>query len=253
VTSYVIEAGSAPTLANLANFSTGNALTIFQASGVGPGTYYVRVRAQNAAAISAASNEVVVTVGMAMPPGPPTGLSATFRMGSVQLLWIAPASGDRPFTYLIQFGSSSGASDVATVQTGNANTFFDARAGLLGVYHARVVAANAAGVSPASNEVLVDLPGHGTCFGPFEPPTGLVASVTGATLTLNFTPPRFDGSSVVRAGTATGTSDLGHFDVGYPPVVFAGVPRGTYFISVAGRNRDCGVGPFSNEVAITIQ
>jgi len=36
-------------------------------------------------------------------------------------------------------------------------------------------------------------------------------------------------------------------------LVFGGVTRGTYFISVAGRNRDCGVGPFSNEVAITVQ
>jgi hypothetical protein len=39
VTSYIIEAGSAPGLANLANVSTGNALTIFQASGVAAGTY----------------------------------------------------------------------------------------------------------------------------------------------------------------------------------------------------------------------
>lgn len=69
VSTYVIEAGSAPGLANLANFSTGNALTIFQAAGVGAGTYYVRVRAKNPCGTSGPSNEVVVVVGSVVPPG----------------------------------------------------------------------------------------------------------------------------------------------------------------------------------------
>src|SRR3954471_7802828 len=55
VTSYVIEAGSAPGLADLANFVTGSTVTSFSATGIGNGTYYVRVRAQTAAATSGAS------------------------------------------------------------------------------------------------------------------------------------------------------------------------------------------------------
>ena len=61
--SYVLEAGSFPGAANLAIIDTVSALPSFFAPGVGNGTYYVRVRAKNACGVSAASNEVVVTVG----------------------------------------------------------------------------------------------------------------------------------------------------------------------------------------------
>jgi hypothetical protein len=63
---YVLEAGSTPGASNLANFPTGNAATIFVASGVSAGTYYVRIRAMNAGGTSAPSNEVVVVVGTPM-------------------------------------------------------------------------------------------------------------------------------------------------------------------------------------------
>ncbi|HKB12490.1 MAG TPA: matrixin family metalloprotease, partial [Vicinamibacterales bacterium] len=60
---YVIEAGSASGLANLANFSTGSASTSFSAGGVGAGSYYIRVKATNAAGTSGASNESLLIVG----------------------------------------------------------------------------------------------------------------------------------------------------------------------------------------------
>jgi hypothetical protein len=62
VTAYVIEAGSAPGLTDMASFSTGNAATLFSATGVANGTYYVRVKAASAAGTSGASNEVTLTV-----------------------------------------------------------------------------------------------------------------------------------------------------------------------------------------------
>jgi hypothetical protein len=59
-TSYVIEAGSAPGLANLATLPvTGTSRSV---PGVPPGTYFVRIRARNSAGDSSASNEVTVTV-----------------------------------------------------------------------------------------------------------------------------------------------------------------------------------------------
>lgn len=58
---YVIEAGTAPGLANLVNFSTGNAGLALSATAP-PGTYYVRVRAGNAAGMSATSNEAMLIV-----------------------------------------------------------------------------------------------------------------------------------------------------------------------------------------------
>jgi hypothetical protein len=61
--SFVIEAGSFSSGANLANIDTLNTATSFLAPGVGSGTYFVRVRAKNACGVSGASNEVVVRVG----------------------------------------------------------------------------------------------------------------------------------------------------------------------------------------------
>ena len=58
---YLLEAGTAPGLANITTADVGpqTSLTV---GGVPPGTYFVRVRAANVTGDSAPSNEVVVTV-----------------------------------------------------------------------------------------------------------------------------------------------------------------------------------------------
>src|SRR5439155_1104680 len=61
-TYVIVEAGSASGLSNLASFDTGSILPTLTATGVGPGTYFVRTRAKNACGLSAGSNEVVVTI-----------------------------------------------------------------------------------------------------------------------------------------------------------------------------------------------
>jgi hypothetical protein len=62
--SYVVEAGSAPGAADLAWIDTQSPATSYTTSGVGAGTYFVRVRATNGCGVrSSASNEVVVNVG----------------------------------------------------------------------------------------------------------------------------------------------------------------------------------------------
>lgn len=60
-TSYTIEAGSVIGAANLATLST--VTTTYSASNVGAGTYYLRVRAVNAAGSSAPSNEAILVMG----------------------------------------------------------------------------------------------------------------------------------------------------------------------------------------------
>lgn len=62
---YLVEAGSAPGLANLASVPTG---VTSLAANVPAGTYYVRVRALSPCGAGDASNEVVLRVGVTPPP-----------------------------------------------------------------------------------------------------------------------------------------------------------------------------------------
>jgi 5-hydroxyisourate hydrolase-like protein (transthyretin family) len=61
-TSYIIEAGSATGLADLATVNTGNTNTTASFSGVPSGTYHVRLRAVNAQGASVVSNERTIVV-----------------------------------------------------------------------------------------------------------------------------------------------------------------------------------------------
>src|SRR5439155_20641171 len=117
---YRIEAGSAPGLSDLANFATGNTATSFMATGVGAGTFFIRVRAVNAAGAGPASNEVpLVVTGASTPcvgaPGAPGGLTALVNGSTVTLAW--NASEGMPTSYVIEAGSSSGSADLAQFDT----------------------------------------------------------------------------------------------------------------------------------------
>jgi hypothetical protein len=60
--SYVVEAGSFSGGTDLVVSDLGNAGTSMTATGVGAGTYFVRIRARNACGTGTASNEVAVVV-----------------------------------------------------------------------------------------------------------------------------------------------------------------------------------------------
>lgn len=60
--SFIIEAGSASGLANLANLITGTSALSLVVPGVPAGTYFVRVRGINVCGAGLSSNEVVVNV-----------------------------------------------------------------------------------------------------------------------------------------------------------------------------------------------
>ena len=160
-TGYLIEAGSAPGLANLANFATGSTATSFSANGIGNGTYYVRVRAQNAAGTSGPSNESTLVVGSAActsAPGAPGGLTITSSGSTVTLAWGAPGGVCAATSYVLQAGSSAGGSDLANSNVGNTTSYVAAGVGS-GTYYVRVRAANAFGLSGGSNEVVLTVGG----------------------------------------------------------------------------------------------
>lgn len=146
-TAYIIEAGTGPGAANLANFSTGSATTTYSASGIASGVYYVRVRATDSVVTSAPSNEAILTVGGSCAPSAPAGLTASVNGSFVAVQW-SGSSGS--LSYLLEVGSAPGLSNVFLLEVGTTSVSGNVAAT---TYYVRVRARNACGTSGPSNEV----------------------------------------------------------------------------------------------------
>lgn len=152
---YVVQAGSAPGLSNLANVTVGG--PSFTTSGVQAGTYHVRVRALGSVWLSAASNEVAVVVEPVPLPGAPSDLRAVVSAGGgVTLTWSPPSTRGAPNGYVLEAGSEPGLANLARVHLSSAG--FAAAGVAPGEYHVRVRALNAAGSGPASSDTVVTVP-----------------------------------------------------------------------------------------------
>jgi hypothetical protein len=157
-TSYIVEAGSTSGLSDLARLDTGSASTTLVVTNVPDGTYFVRVRARDAAGgESGPSNEAVATVGASCQgvPAAPSNLTALVADSTVTLRWMQPASSCRASGYVVQAGSASGLSDLANVATGSVDTLLTVTGVADGAYYVRVIATTTTGVSAPSNEVIV--------------------------------------------------------------------------------------------------
>ena len=156
VLQYVIEAGSAPGAANIVRLVTANNSTSLIAQAVPNGIYYVRIRAITAAGLSAPSGDISFVVGHASgcvsAPFAPSELAASVRGGTVQLTWGATSGPCGATHYVVQAGSASGFSNLAQISVAGQTLLASAPPG---DYYVRVIAANAAGVSAASNEIVV--------------------------------------------------------------------------------------------------
>ena len=156
VARFLVEAGSAPALTDLARLDTGNSALSLIVNNVPNGTYYVRVRAIGSDGIPGpASNEIVVRVGTcSAAPLAPTGFAAVVNESQVSFSWVAPAGGDPPASYVIEAGSASALSNVVVYDTGTTATGLAAVAPS-GLYYVRVRGRNGCAIGAASNEFIV--------------------------------------------------------------------------------------------------
>lgn len=259
--SYLVEAGTGPGLSNIASFNAGNQATTLTVTDVPAGTYIVRVRARNADGTSGPSNEVtiVVTTGPCPPPGAPGGLVATVSGSTVLLQWNAFTGA---ITYIIEAGSSSGATNIIVFETGSAATSFSGNAPP-GTYFIRIRVRTACGTSSVSNEVIATVSGGGP-----PPPGGNLSGrwfahspaneplfpvdfehvgtrLTGTVIGFSF-PARFDLTQSGASGNILTFN--GTFTVSEPgpcsPAVFSGTMSAdtvaqTMNGTFSGRNTDC--------------
>lgn len=159
-TGYLIEAGLEAGRVDIEPIPWSS--TTFEAENVPTGRYFLRVRAVAGATSGAATSDVVADVVPDLaPPGVPTGLAPTVTGRMVTLRWSAPTGGASVAAYILEVGSSSGASNLVPglVVAAEPATF---TAGEVppGDYFVRVRARSAAGVlgSPSA-DVLVRVAG----------------------------------------------------------------------------------------------
>ncbi len=145
-TAYTIETGSTPGAANLAILETTGTATGFSTQAPS-GNYYVRVKARNRVGVSPASNEVLVTVGNCAPPA---GLTAVVTGRTVALGWAGTSA-----SYLVQAGSGPGLSDLAQIVVATTSPVFASVPP--GDYFVRVRGNSPCGLTPPSNEVVVQV------------------------------------------------------------------------------------------------
>lgn len=244
-TGYLVEAGPAPG-ATAVSVPLGN--TLFFGVTAPNGTYYVRVRALFGATPGPASNEIQVFVGVPPPLAPV--LTASVTQLTVRFAWTQPAGGSGVAGWQLQAGSVPGASDIAVLPLRSSVRSYTVSAPA-GTYYVRLVALNASGASPPSNEVTV-VTGLGVCDRPLTP-TGLNAIAGQGVVRLrwdSWTGPLPSGYRL-SAGRNAGTSDVGVFTLPRNTSFTTVAPQGRYFVRLAAYNA-CGISAFSDEIDFTV-
>ena len=231
-TSYILEAGTTPGASDVFN---GNiALTTSIAGVVGPGTYYVRVRAVNAEGVSPPSNEVTVIVADG-PPGKPTVTSAGVANSMLTVSWES-GSGPTPSTHRLDFYSGGGL--VATAAHGAETSFATAiPPSTMGTFGVRVTAFNGSIAGPPSELEIFSV--ESACH-PLASPD-VSGGVVGDIASVSWPAVPGATSYLLSAGsTPGGTQYLRETDIGATTTAGASVPAGfTAWVRVTAVNA-CG-------------
>jgi hypothetical protein len=154
---YRLEAGSVPGAADLAAFELAAHAPGVVFMSVPNGTYFVRVRAINAAGTSSPSNEVTVLVcGIGCTtPGAVTSLAFQVGGSTVLLTWRAPTTGATATEYIVEAGNGPGLANLARFATGSAAPFIVVGSVPPGTYYVRVRAVSGHTAGPPSNEIVI--------------------------------------------------------------------------------------------------
>ncbi|MEP7116387.1 MAG: fibronectin type III domain-containing protein [Acidobacteriota bacterium] len=154
-------------------------VTTFGVPSLANGVYFARLVALPG---GETSNEV--RVQLPSPPATPTNLQVVRNGTAIVAVWTPGAGGGPVSAYQLRAGSTSGASDIATVPV--AGTSFGVGGVPAAGYFLRVVAVNGAGASAESNEVAINMPAGGACDAP--PTVSFQSSVFSTFLALSWTP-----------------------------------------------------------------
>lgn len=187
-------------------------------------------------------------------PGAPSGMTASASGSTVTLRWTAPTTGGTPTSYIIEAGSSPGATNLANFSTGSTATSFSSSGVGSGVYYVRVRASNSAGTSAASSDAVLTV-GSGCTSGPAAPSGLRIVSNVGGTVVLAWTASASGTPTtyIVEAGSSPGGANLANSDLGgtSTSLTALNVGRGTYYVRIRGKNA-CGVGSASNEIVLVV-
>jgi hypothetical protein len=185
-------------------------------------------------------------------PRAPTTPEVSVNGSSINVRWSRPPLGSAPDSYVIEGGSAPGRQYLANFSTGSPGTGFAADGLGAGTYFLRMRSANAHGLSQASDELAFTV-GAGTCSAPPLPPLDLTTAVAGNEVTLAWraSPQSVVTRYVLRAGAASGASNLATLDVGLVTSVVVSAPTGAFFLTLAAVN-DCGTSVASEEAVAAV-
>ena len=184
-------------------------------------------------------------------PSAPTALTAQTAGNNVTLFW-TPSSVGPVIAYKLEVGSAPGLSNLLTMMLGT-QPVMSATSVPNGTYYVRVRAIGSDGESAPSNEVIVTVGSVVSCTAPPNPPVGLAASVSGASVALNWSSGGGCAATnySLRAGNGPGLSNLAVVNLGTALSLTTSAVAGTYYVRVVAQNA-FGTSAASNEVTVQV-
>ncbi len=238
---YVVWYGTSPA-AYSSSIDVGMVTTSSVEGLFGGTAYYFAVQTYNA---QREFSEFSMELKAATILAPPANFVATLRDRQfVDLTWQAPA-GDVT-GYGVQIGTTSGASDVASLPMGPVTTL-TINSLPPGTYYMQAYSVNGNGFSKPSNQAVV------TLVALAQPPLNFVATVSrGDTIKMSWVAPSASAVSYqIEVGSAPGLNDVRSFTKAVTKMAISSLPNGVYYVRVRTVS-NTGLSAPTPEVALAI-